>query len=314
VLPLSRLVPATSCCAPGQRFSPCGFWRVHRCAVFQTYYYYYYRDYQLPNFPIQLERPSSTTKHGFPVDVLIPTGSTMRAMTGVLKHAVVARGRAYIIGGGFCTIFGAVCMYRNGERGVVRSMVCAFEIGGELGWEEEYARDASANVNRDSTEAGIKKLFFDLSPGYPVVVGASGSGKSTAIRHVINALAAPKGVAYFSAPELSMDFSKELAKTLGYFTPLDVMGRIHRTLTGETKEERSSPPLNHEPHATWSTLRPFILKAAMQFHLKHGIVPVLVLDAMDIIAREDKTVSFKPESSPIFSHSFLRCSLAISFR
>ena len=143
-----------------------------------------------------------------------------------------------------------------------------------------------ASVKRADLEQGLRELMFSSNGDYSVVVGGSGAGKSTAVRRVIGSLDTPKGIAYFSAPELTMDFSTRLATTLGYFAPLNVSGRLGRLLTAETKEEQSAPSLLHEPRATWSALCPFLERAARRYHQAHaGHVPVLVLDGMDIVAR-----------------------------
>ena len=75
----------------------------------------------------------------------------------------------------------------------------------------------------------------------------------------------PKGVVYFLPPTLLSGFPSALADTLGYCCPV----------------------ATSEPHATWQTLEPCILKAAELYTSKHGVPPVLVLDGMDLVAKED---------------------------
>lgn len=135
-----------------------------------------------------------------------------------------------------------------------------------------------------------------------------GTGKSTAVRRAIKSRSVPKGVVYFSAPELPSDFSVDLANALGYFTPVDIIGRLHRLFTGETKAQGA--------RVTWTALRPFIVKAVMQFGQAHeGRTPVLVLDAMDVVASElvriyagvappNQPFLHKQEMTPFFSSRY----------
>ena len=47
------------------------------------------------------------------------------------------------------------------------------------------------------------------------------------------------------------------------------------------------PPTISEPHATWQALEPCLVRAAELYTSKHGVSPVLVLDGMDLVAKEN---------------------------
>ena len=81
----------------------------------------------------------------------------------------------------------------------------------------------------------------------------------------------PKGVVYFLPPTLLSGFPSALADTLGCRRPV----------------------ATSEPHATWQALEPCILKAAELYTTKHGVPPVLVLDGMDLVAKEDPAFFLK---------------------
>ncbi len=113
------------------------------------------------------------------------------------------------------------------------------------------------------------------------------AGKSTAVRKAVMGLEKPKGVVYFLSPTLLSGFSSALADTLGYRRPVAWADCVVRLFTGETKEQAGVPPTTSEPHATWQALEPCIVKSAELYTSKHGVPPVLVLDGMDLVAKED---------------------------
>ena len=145
--------------------------------------------------------------------------------------------------------------------------------------------DAVEQVVRPAVAADITTI---LRPGpdfhkYVAIVGACGTGKSTAVRQAIRALAAESkntskdvGVVYYSAPEQLVDFSCRLAPVVGYHRP-----------TYFFSGEEVALPTKLEPKATWSELSKHLQKAAILYKARHGVAPTLVLDAMDLVAKED---------------------------
>lgn len=95
----------------------------------------------------------------------------------------------------------------------------------------------------------------------------------------------PKGVVYFLPPTLLCGFSSALADALGYRQPVAWANRVVRLFTAE--EQAGTPPATSEPRATWQALEPCLVRAAELYTSKHGVPPVLVLDGMDLVAKED---------------------------
>lgn len=197
---------------------------------------------------------------------------------------------------------GSACLYyvlaAEGEAGIVAGIRGVFEAGGHRGWDAGFAGDSEASVERPAVEAELMSL---IRPGradkYAVVVGPGGSGKSTSTRKVVRKLIAQAarregaeggaGVIYFTSRELAAVFSLDLARAVGYRTPIDFLDRIRRAVAGETKEQAASPLLFDEPRATWAPMSRLLRDAATAYTLRHGRAPTLVLDAMDLVAKKD---------------------------
>jgi hypothetical protein len=69
----------------------------------------------------------------------------------------------------------------------------------------------------------VDKVLSNLQPkecynSYVVVMGASGSGKTTAVRQALSALETPKGAVYIDCPVEAKTFSAKLARLIGYRT------------------------------------------------------------------------------------------------
>jgi hypothetical protein len=127
----------------------------------------------------------------------------------------------------------------------------------------------------------------DEKAQYAVIVGAAGTGKSTAVRKAVVELEEPKGAVYFLPPTIFVAFSSALAKALGYYRPVGWADRVVRFLTGESTGETAARSVTAEPQAMWSVLEPCLIKAAARYCAMHGAPPVLVLDGMDLVAKED---------------------------
>ena len=200
--------------------------------------------------------------------------------------------------------------FSRSEYGVAMKMRKVFEEGGLRGWEKHFRKDQGPNC-LPRTEL-LKDMSELLRPGklpqYTVIVGAAGTGKSaghtppgvcvalthrtfagksTAVRKAIVGLKKPKGVVYFLPPTLFSGFSSALADALGYHQPVAWADRVVRLFTGEIKEQAGTLPAASEPHATWQALEPCLVRAAELYASKHGVPPVLVLDGMDLVAKED---------------------------
>ena len=177
-----------------------------------------------------------------------------------------------------------------GEAAVSRSMVAAFETGGaqvgwfwapSLQWDTNFgAKDARATVPRPALVADLAAL---MRPGstdhYALVVGESGTGKSTAVREAVRSLQSPKGAIYFSAPELVASFSSDLARAVGYAPPFDPLASVFSRLGGQ--------PSANAGGIAWPLLRRALEVAAARFYAKHARPAVLVIDAADFVAKKE---------------------------
>lgn len=158
----------------------------------------------------------------------------------------------------------------------VARMVATFEAGcaPSASWgsaplcDEGWFRfaDARARVPRAALVADIADIFSPHKTNlYSIIIGNTGSGKSTVIRRAVRALPSPKGAVYFSADPHVAAFSSDLARVVGYTHPLE--GRAGG--------------------ASWYDLSRALVTAAMRFHTLHGRPAVLILDSIDYIAKRD---------------------------
>ena len=215
----------------------------------------------------------------------------------IAKEAL--RSRARVLAGSAALAAGGLFYLWSTEReaAVVADMCGVFEVGGVAGWDAGFTNDARASVERPKVEADLASILCpSVVDKYAVIVGPSGTGKSTSVRKAIRALIAKgagarvgAGIIYYSTGERLTTFSKDLAKAVGYRMPIDFFDRIRRYATGETKEQPASPPPHDEPGATWEPVAALLKKAAILFKVKHGKAPTLVLDAMDLVAKRDST-------------------------
>ena len=212
----------------------------------------------------------------------------------IAKEAL--RSRARVLAGSAALAAGGLFYLWSTEReaAVVADMCGVFEAGGVEGWDAGFTNDARASVERPDVEADLASILCpSVVDKYAVIVGPSGTGKSTSVRKVVRALIAEgeggagAGVVYFTTRELLADFSQDLAKVVGYRTPIDFFDRIRRFVTGETKEQVAAPQQRYEPRATWSPLSRLLAASATVYKEKHGKAPTLVLDAMDLVAKKD---------------------------
>jgi len=180
--------------------------------------------------------------------------------------------------------------YFLGEAAVVRRMVAAFEDGGvqvglwapSLPWDVEFrVNDALATVPRPVLVANLTALLRpERTAQYALVVGESGTGKSTAVRNTVRSLPSPKGTIYFSTPELVASFSSDLARAVGYAPPYDPLASVFGWLGGQASSARADG-------VAWPDLFHALKEAATRFHAKHARPAVLVIDAADFVAKED---------------------------
>jgi len=196
-----------------------------------------------------------------------------------------------------------------GEVAVVSNMVAAFEAGDAAAaswwlqprapwapaarlWDDAFrAADLRARVPRPALVwdlAALLRPIGGVSNQYVLVVGESGTGKSTAVRNAVRELLRSPGAAgvlYFSAPEIAGSFSRNLAPVLGYFRPFDPLVSF---MSWFGVAPLLSDGGGAEPQATWAALRASLHAAAAAFHAKHGRPAVLVIDAADYVAKQER--------------------------
>ena len=201
---------------------------------------------------------------------------------GALRVRVLLKG-----GSSLATVAGAAYLYHHySEDGVARAIASCFEQGGLHGWESVYRKDALALVSREPLLAKVRQLLQpDASSNYVAVVGASGTGKSTLLRRAVRK---QTGSVYFLVDADSTRFSASLARAVGYYRPVALVDRALGLLRGEARVEPQTA-LRDEPQATWAQLSPLLLKAGSLYAASHGVPPVLVLDAMDLLAKKNPT-------------------------
>jgi hypothetical protein len=206
------------------------------------------------------------------------------------------------------------------EEAVVSRMCEVFENGGPPLWDRDFSDDLDPGcVPRPALQ---EKLLALVSPSssraskkYAVVVGASGTGKSTAVRLAVRGagVAPPhgdaegkkgaemkgkdstvkkdgvkvKGAVYFLAPTGSSSFSIDLMRALSFNEPFSLFSPFRKLLSIDAAKVPSGLQVAlPQPVASWRTLAPMLQEAAARFKSRHGRPAVLVLDAMDLIAKD----------------------------
>jgi hypothetical protein len=174
-----------------------------------------------------------------------------------------------------------------GEAAVVARVATAFEDGGaragffspSLPWDDEFRdNDARVRVPRHALAADLAALLRPAATAqYALVVGESGTGKSTAVRDVIRALPTPKGAIYFTAPELVESFSSELARAVGCVPRFNSLASVLSRRRGQVPQGA----------AAWPELRRALKAAAASFRARYARPAVLVIDAADLVAKKD---------------------------
>jgi hypothetical protein len=178
--------------------------------------------------------------------------------------------------------------YLWGEESKHRNMMKVFEKGGTTRFELPLE-----HIDRPDVVAELKVLLRpEESDKYGVVIGEHGTGKSTAVRDAIMELEEPKGVVYFSCPEVLKDFGQDMAAAVGYkFVAWDFIGGWRRRLSGVNGSE-DPVPSSDEPLASYRVLRRALKKTARAYKKKHKRPLVLVIDAADRVAKKDPDFFF----------------------
>ena len=198
------------------------------------------------------------------------------------------------LAGAATTALAAAYFYTHeSEDSVVANMCRVFEHGGAPAWDADFEfADRHGGVPRLALHGQILALLSPrVTPDakrYAAVVGASGTGKSTAVRKAVRASGSGrvKGAVYFMAPTGITSFSTDLMRALDYREPFSLLSPFRSLVSKDAKEPASQIALL-QPVASWRSLAPILRKAARRFTSLHGRPAVLVLDAMDLVAKKD---------------------------
>ena len=97
---------------------------------------------------------------------------------------------------------------------------------------------------------------------YVLIEGATGTGKSTAVRQAVSGM---QGAVYFMCPADAAEFSQKLCQAIGVRSGMDLEAALTRRLHGISKQEPSAS-LEDEPRATWVRLRRALEVVAQDYH------------------------------------------------
>jgi len=152
---------------------------------------------------------------------------------------------------------------------------------------EAERKDTATVVARPVLDKQLQRLLRPLEvDNYALVVGAHGTGKSTAVRKAAReapsegtdgASTSCNGVVYFSIDD-PQTFSKDLCEVLGFkHGTVDMMEAGRRRLMVE-EGKNAEPASTEEPQASWRPLAVALKSAAMEFRSKHGRPMTLIID------------------------------------
>jgi hypothetical protein len=135
---------------------------------------------------------------------------------------------------------------------------------------QTYERvDSTTAIKRECIHQALSAILAPQeSRHYVVVMGGSGTGKSTAVRQVLASLSHPVGALYFDCPPNVNLFSQQLAKQL--------QCRYERGL--------QLGDLTAEPFNTFAAVQGSLLEAGSLYKAKHNRPLVIVIDSADLLA------------------------------
>ena len=206
----------------------------------------------------------------------------MRFSRGKLLFAAVP-----VIGG--LGLLGAHWLWYSEEARINR-IVAAFENGGARLEDLRRVDDELASVERDALE---KNLADYIGHGrlYKVIVGACGSGTSTAVRRSLRANrhddGGPRGTLYYLCEPLP-DFSRSFAENCGYSRAEISLGEAIMVKLGLASPRASDDDFLDHRKFWHMHLTHALCEAAKKYKQRHGYAPMLVIDAADKIAKNDE--------------------------
>ena len=173
---------------------------------------------------------------------------------------------------------GVLYLWYTSEDNINR-MMRAFELGKI----DVKPIPATFKVDRPDVVQRIQAILQptpeDKKYNYFVVVGGTGTGKSTAIREAVSGLPSPRGAIYCDAPPDPAVLAVALAEAVDYDpNTIDLFGRLKRLISLRTEEV---------PKVELNALLRELARLAVAYEAKHGRQPVLVIDAADFIAKRD---------------------------
>jgi hypothetical protein len=178
----------------------------------------------------------------------------------------------------------AYAAYTWGPKANTHSAFNAFETGT---LSKTWDNDASATVPRPDLENKLRKVLRPRTTRkYGVIIGEHGTGKSTAVRKAVRAVGSDgvNGVAYYHVGDEVGQFVTGLAAVLDTRATVDLQGGASRALSHTTKE-KAAP--------TWMDIEAALISASAAFKGKHKRPATLVLDNVDVIAKNEPAFMIK---------------------
>lgn len=162
------------------------------------------------------------------------------------------------------------------EKNRIPNIVARLESGytGDAELEKVYFErpDEERKINSILDEPALGGFFY-------LVTGPHGTGKSSIMKHCSRQ---KKGVSYFQVPDNHSEFCNELVKAINYdMTPADAYRQFLSRFRIQITEPQSS---------TLEMTLNALSEASISYKKKHSRSPVLIIDQLTTLAKEDQRV------------------------
>ena len=133
------------------------------------------------------------------------------------------------------------------------------------------------------SQSNLDEMDGDEGKGFSVIVGPSGTGKTVAVTHICNE--SPQGVLYVevvSANSFMFDIAKEIGMKVA---PSGIIDLILGHISDSYKLYHEIP---EDKDRSLATIMNILQVAAEKFYAKHGKMPFLFIDGIDILAKKNE--------------------------
>jgi hypothetical protein len=163
------------------------------------------------------------------------------------------------------------------EDAITAAMVKAFENGSAYTAVERPAKVERESLHEDLLNKVVAPPSQETT--YAVVVGEQGVGKSTAIQQVVSKLKKPRGAVYVATRAHGRDaLVQDLVRVLGFRKPFSFWEFLLHMDAAATDDARIE--------ALSNDLEAKLIVVGQAYYQKYKRVPVLILDAVDIIHKQ----------------------------